>query len=116
MNTNQKRSERAYVREDLAKLWQTNVRAILEILGVRQTDFARELGVSRQSVTTMLTREDRRLTKIQYMATMYILKRMLSELVDAMDRDIYTEDSERRIFWATGYYSQIIRDEKEKGL
>ena len=53
MNTNQKRSERAYVREDLAKLWRTNVRAILETLGVRQIDLASKLGVTRQSLSTM---------------------------------------------------------------
>lgn len=116
MNTNQKRPERTYVRKDLVALWRTNVRAILETLGIRQIDLASKLGVTRQSLSTMLNRKDYCLTRIQYLATMHVLKMMLSEMVDAMDSDIYDENYERQIFWATGYYSQIIRDEKEKGL
>lgn len=115
METN-KKAGRTYVRKGLIDLWQTNVKQILEMVCVKQAELASELGVAGTSVTTMLNRKDHRLTRIQYLATMYVLKRILSEMVNAMDSDIYTEEFERRIFLATGYYSQIIRDEKEKGL
>ena len=62
---------------ELSDLWHENVRSIMDILHIRQEDLAKECDLSRQSISNMFTREDRHLTKIQFLGTMQVLRNMI---------------------------------------
>ena len=64
------------VSKELANQWRYAVRTILKQLGYRQEDLAKECGISRQALATMLNREDMHLTVIQFLGTTQALREM----------------------------------------
>lgn len=62
-----------HISNDLHCLWRSNVRTILKLLGIRQTDFARMLGVSDGTVGMMFHRSGYKLTPMQFHATMWVV-------------------------------------------
>lgn len=62
-----------HISNDLHCLWRSNVRTILKLLGIRQTDFARMLGVSDGTVGMMFHRSGYKLTPMQFHATMWVM-------------------------------------------
>jgi hypothetical protein len=71
------------IQKDLVVLWRMTVRNILYALEKRQQDLADICGLSRQSLATMLCRDDFHLTGIQFLGTM----RALEELIRDCDAD-----------------------------
>lgn len=67
------------IRTDLVLMWRIALRNILWELGKRQEDFAKKIGLSRQSLSTMLQRDDLHLTGIQFLGTMRGLEEMIRE-------------------------------------
>lgn len=86
---------RRYIREDLVLVYRANVKDILYLLHLRHEDFAQMLGVSRQAVSTMLTRPDLRLTCVQYLATL----RALDECLMERDEDTDPKAKVARMLW-----------------
>ena len=69
----------AQVSMELSKLWRNNVRVILRCMDITQENLAKACGVSRSGISTMLNREDYRLTGIQFLGTMHALKYMIED-------------------------------------
>lgn len=67
------------VRTDLVKLWRKNIRLILMKLGETETRLAEKCGITRQSMSNMLTRSDNRLTSFQFLGSMYAMEMLILE-------------------------------------
>ncbi len=94
------------IREELAILWQRNVQMILCIANFRHEDLGDMIGVSRQTISTMLRRDDHHLTGIQFLGTMQGLRYM----IEAWSAD------DRLKNLVLDLYSEIDNNYKEKGL
>ena len=94
------------IREELAILWQRNVHMILNIANFRHEELGKMVGVKRQTINTMLNRDDHHLTGIQFLGTMQGLKRMI---------EVWSAD-ERLKNLVLDLYEEIDNNYKEKGL
>lgn len=67
------------IQKDLVYIWRIAVKNILWELGKTRKDLADHCGLSRQSLTLMLCRDDLHLTGIQFLGTLRALDEMIRE-------------------------------------
>ena len=94
------------IRIELSKLWRKNVDEIRSIMHFTQNDISEKFGVTRQSISTWLTRPDFHLTAVQFLGSLHGIREMINE----------SEADERNKKLAYEYLEEIESEYEKNGL
>ena len=102
-----------YVRTDLAKLWRTNTVTIMAMLSITHEELAKRIGITRQSVTTMLTTKNFHLTGMQLIATTEAIHELI---IERRNLPTNTSIQGKLIDLAAELNREVTRERLEGGL
>ena len=98
------------VRKELRDLWYKNLKEILKLLMLTQTDLAKEIGSSRQTVVKFLNRDDEHLTGMHFLATMHAILKLIDDASD------YAHPDKVEVEEAWRLYTEIQKEYVVRGL